>query len=185
MKHFHVKKTFLSFFSLILLFVVSAHSQSLSGDSIKAQFIRDWERAKDYTLEYLNTVPADKYSFKPMDSVRTFAQQMIHLAQGIPFLITPATGQKPILIDRQLENAPSAQSKDSVIYFVTTSYDFAIQGLRNLDVSKLGEEVSGGRRKTTRYAWLLKAFEHQTHHRGQTTIYIRMMGLRPPGERLF
>jgi uncharacterized damage-inducible protein DinB len=37
----------------------------------------------------------------------------------------------------------------------------------------------------TRYAWLLAAFEHQTHHRGQTTIYIRLQGIRPPNERLF
>ncbi|HZJ61332.1 MAG TPA: DinB family protein, partial [Chitinophagaceae bacterium] len=28
-------------------------------------------------------------------------------------------------------------------------------------------------------------FEHQTHHRAQTTIYIRLMGLHPPQEQLF
>jgi uncharacterized damage-inducible protein DinB len=37
----------------------------------------------------------------------------------------------------------------------------------------------------TRLSWLMKAFEHQTHHRGQTTIYLRLAGVRPPGERLF
>ncbi|HET7002392.1 MAG TPA: DinB family protein [Puia sp.] len=36
-----------------------------------------------------------------------------------------------------------------------------------------------------RYAWLLKAFEHQAHHRGQTTIYIRLVGVKPKNERLF
>ena len=30
----------------------------------------------------------------------------------------------------------------------------------------------------------LKLFEHQAHHRGQTTIYIRALGLKPPNERL-
>ncbi|NJN43012.1 MAG: hypothetical protein HC811_13085 [Flammeovirgaceae bacterium] len=30
-----------------------------------------------------------------------------------------------------------------------------------------------------------KAFEHQTHHRGQTTIYIRLKGIAPPNEKLF
>ncbi|HET9745897.1 MAG TPA: DinB family protein [Chitinophagaceae bacterium] len=30
-----------------------------------------------------------------------------------------------------------------------------------------------------------KAFEHQNHHRGQTTIYIRAQGIKPPEERLF
>ena len=30
-----------------------------------------------------------------------------------------------------------------------------------------------------------KTFEHQTHHRGQATIYIRLQGIKPPEERLF
>ena len=37
----------------------------------------------------------------------------------------------------------------------------------------------------TRFALLIKAIEHQAHHRGQTTIYIRLQGIRPPQERLF
>nr|WP_324497299.1 DinB family protein [Haliscomenobacter sp.] len=32
---------------------------------------------------------------------------------------------------------------------------------------------------------MLKAFEYQTHHRGQTTIYIRLLGIKPPNEKLF
>jgi uncharacterized damage-inducible protein DinB len=31
----------------------------------------------------------------------------------------------------------------------------------------------------------MKTFEHQTHHRGQTTIYIRTQGIKPPQEKLF
>ncbi|MBO0721263.1 MAG: damage-inducible protein DinB, partial [Blastocatellia bacterium] len=29
------------------------------------------------------------------------------------------------------------------------------------------------------------SFEHQTHHRGQTTIYLRLKGVTPPGEKLY
>ena len=32
---------------------------------------------------------------------------------------------------------------------------------------------------------MLKCFEHQTHHRGQTTVYIRLAGGTPPAEKLF
>jgi len=32
---------------------------------------------------------------------------------------------------------------------------------------------------------MIKTFEHQTHHRGQATIYIRLQGIRPPQEQLF
>ena len=42
-----------------------------------------------------------------------------------------------------------------------------------------------GRFKMTKAQAFAKLFEHQTHHRGQTTIYIRMAGITPPNEKLF
>jgi uncharacterized damage-inducible protein DinB len=168
------------------VFCLRTTAQAISGDEIKTQFVTDWERAKSYTLDYLNTMPADKYSAKPVDSIRSFAQQMLHLSAGVVGLISTATGEKiGSFPGRGLENSATAQSKDSVVYYVTKSYDFAIESVKKLDPNKLGELVGQAPRQVTRFAWLLKAFEHQTHHRGQTTIYIRLQGIRPPNERLF
>ena len=44
---------------------------------------------------------------------------------------------------------------------------------------------AGGRFDATRGSALDKAFEHQTHHRGQTTIYLRLKNVKPPAEKLF
>ena len=186
MNHLLCKKTLLAlavaFFTCLSL---SSSAQNLSGDDIKNQFVKDWERAKDYTAAYLDAMPADKYSFKAVDSIRSFAQQMLHLASGNAFLIFLATGNQPPFDARTLEGRASAQTKDSVAYFVNASYDFAIKSVKGFDPAKFGEVVGQDTRKATRYALFLKAFEHQTHHRGQTTIYIRLLGIRPPGERLF
>jgi len=38
---------------------------------------------------------------------------------------------------------------------------------------------------TNQLDWLNKTFEHQTHHRGQCTVYLRLMGVTPPQEKLF
>jgi uncharacterized damage-inducible protein DinB len=161
-------------------------AQSLTGEDIKNQFIKDWERSKAYTQDYLNTMPADKYSFKAVDSIRSFAQQMLHLATGTAFLMNMATGAKPSYDSKGLEGRASAQTKDSVVYFVNASYDYAIKAVKDMDDSKLGEMISGpGGRQASRFALLMKALEHQAHHRGQTTIYIRLQGIRPPNERLF
>src|ERR1700733_15105505 len=165
------------FLNCILICAFSqVRAQAISGEDIKSQFTKDWERAKAYTLDYLNTMPADKYSFKAVDSIRSFAQQMLHLAQGSVNLISNGTGDQRIFTGRNLEASPGAQTKDSVTYYVTESYDFAINGIKNLDASKLGEITGSGNYKQTRFAWILKAFEHHTHHRGQSTIYIRLLG---------
>jgi hypothetical protein len=178
-------KTIVVFASAIMLTQFSAKAQNITGNDIKGQFVNDWERAKAYTLDYLNTMPADKYSFKAVDSIRSFAQQMIHLAQGNVGLIQLASGAKADFPGGNLEGSPTAQNKDSVVYYVTKSCDFAIQSVKDFDPAKFGELVTLRTNKATRYAMFEKAFEHQTHHRGQTTIYIRLLGIRPPGERLF
>ena len=162
---------------------ISIHAQL--ADSLKAQLVKDWERAKAYTKEYLDAVPKDKYNFRAQDSIRTFAQQMLHLAQGTTGLTANGTGKERIWLGRQLENSKSAQSADSVKYFVMASYDYAIDGIKNMDASKFLERTGRGNFMESRITWIMKAFEHQTHHRGQTTIYIRLMGIKPPNEKLF
>jgi len=163
--------------------IISAQAQI--GETIKQQLIRDWERAKAYTKEYLDAMPKDKYGFRAQDSIRTFAQQMLHLAQANMGLSSNGTGKERIWVGRNLEQTASAQSADSVTYFVMASYDFAIDGIKNMDIAKFEEKNKRGNFDETRLAWLLKAFEHQTHHRGQTTIYIRLLGIKPPNEKLF
>jgi uncharacterized damage-inducible protein DinB len=106
---------------------------------------------------------------------------MLHLAQVTNAMIANGTGAARIFSPlRRLEQSPGAQAKDSVLYYVNASYDFAINAIKNMDASKLEEKVKERTLALTRFAWLLKAFDHQTHHRGQTTIYIRLVGLRPP-----
>jgi len=168
-------------------FCPAVKAQTLSNEDIKAQMVKDWERAKAYTVDYLNTMPANKYGFKAVDSIRSFAQQMLHLATGNVFLMTNATGVPPLGWATQgLEDSKTAQGKDSVMYYVTASYDYCLNAVKNSDVNKWGEKVKlFGRFEETRFAVMNKVFEHQSHHRGQTTIYIRLNGIKPPQERLF
>lgn len=170
----------------LLIFVFSLQSGAQSLEDIKTQMVKDWERAKAYTVDYLNRMPADKYSFKPVDSIRSFAQQMLHLSQGSCFLMSNATDVKPpAFMMVNLEHSSTAQNKDSVMYYVTSSYDFCINAVKTSDVKKWGEKRKFMNFEETRLALMNKTFEHQTHHRGQTTIYIRLQGIKPPEERLF
>jgi uncharacterized damage-inducible protein DinB len=173
----------LRFPALLLFFSIKTFAGE--NDSLKAQMIKDWERAKVYTKAYLDKMPADKYGYRPVDSIRSFSEQMLHLAQGNMGLVSNGTGKDKIFGGRNLEKAVTAQSKDSVTYFVMASYDYCIDAIRNMDASKMDEVVTRGPYNVTRRGWIMKAFEHQTHHRGQCTIYIRLQGIAPPNEMLF
>lgn len=161
------------------------NAQAPTIDEIKTQLVKDWERAKDYTVAYLNTMPAEKYNLRAQDSIRNFAQQMLHLAQANIGLLAAAAGNAPAFGRANLEGSTAAQTKDSVMYYVTASYDYAINALKNTNPSTFGEKSKFYNFEETKLTWFMKAFEHQTHHRGQTTIYIRLAGVKPPQERLF
>lgn len=45
-----------------------------TNDDRKGNLVADFERAKAYTIEYMDAMPADGYSFKPTDDIRSFAQ---------------------------------------------------------------------------------------------------------------
>jgi uncharacterized damage-inducible protein DinB len=173
--------------AFIFLLSTKMYAQSISLEDIKSQMVKEWERSKAYTIDYLNTMPADKYSFRAVDSIRSFAQQMLHLASANLFFMSLATDQKPPSFPQNLEQRTTAQTKDSLMYYVTASYDFCIDAAKNTDINKWGEKkkLPFGGYEETRYALINKAIEHQAHHRGQTTIYIRLQGIRPPQERLF
>jgi uncharacterized damage-inducible protein DinB len=179
---------------LLSLFIISAKSQTPLNETLKQQLVKDWERAKSYTQEYLDVMPADKYGFRPVDSIRSFGEQMLHLAQGNAGLVAFGTGAqnatiRSLFFKPNFEKTPVAQNKDSVVTYVKASYDFVIDAIKNFDFSKSSEVVTqdlpGGKRSAERLVWLLKAFEHQTHHRGQCTIYLRLLGIRPPAEKLW
>ena len=81
---------------------------------------------------------------------------MIHMAQGTVSLMEAATGNKiPSIINRQnLENISSATSKDSVTYFITLSYDYAIEALQHFEMSTTALNANwadGSNLNTTRY----------------------------------
>ena len=181
-----MKRKIIAMVVCLLLIVVNQSVAQTMAD-IKSQMEKDWARAKAYTIDYLNTMPADKYSFRATDSVRSFAQQMLHLSAANVFFSSNVSDQPPPAgFAFTLEQRASAQTKDSVLYYVSAGYDYALNAVKNSDITKWGEKKKlFGRFEETKFAILNKAFEHQGHHRGQTTVYIRLQGIKPPEERLF
>ena len=147
--------------------------------------IREWTRARDYTKEYLDAMPDEHIGFKPTPEIRSFAEQMLHLASGNFGLTARILGATNPYQGKNLEQmAEFSGSKAALVKVVMESYDFIINNLKSTSEAKLDERVPLFNFNRTRVGALALVFEHQTHHRGQTTIYIRLKGVKPPNERL-
>ena len=151
-----------------------------------AKLVADWTRARDYTKEYIDAMPEEGVSFKPTPDIRSFAEQMLHLANANFAFASTATGAANPQQGKNLEKMDEYKTKANLTKIVMESYDFVINSVKGMDVKKMDEPVKlFGRFDSTRGGALVKAFEHQTHHRGQTTIYLRLKGVTPPAEKLF
>ena len=151
-----------------------------------AKLVADWTRARDYTKEYIDAMPEEGVSFKPTPDIRSFAEQMLHLANANFAFASTATGAANPQQGKNLEKMDEYKTKAGLTKIVMESYDFVITSVKGMDVKKMDEPVKlFNRFDATRGVALEKAFEHQTHHRGQTTIYLRLKGVTPPGEKLF
>lgn len=158
---------------------------SVNAQTTTADIIKEWERAKTYTKEYLDAMPETGYALKPTPEMRSFAEQMLHLTDANYSFAAAATGEKVPTGSGEAEKTTD-KSKANVTSLVLAGYDFAINSIKKLTPEQLNETVKlFGRFEMSRTAALNKGFEHQTHHRGQTTVYIRLAGAKPPQEKLF
>jgi uncharacterized damage-inducible protein DinB len=160
---------------------VSTFSQAQSVDEL----VKDWERAKAYTKEYLDAMPEAGYSLKPTPEMRSFAEQMLHLTDANYGFAAAASGEKsPVGFGESEKTAD--KSKANVTKLVMAGYDFMIAAIKKMTPAQFAETTKlFNRFDMTKGAVLEKCFEHQTHHRGQTTVYIRLAKGTPPQEKLF
>ncbi|MBS1529572.1 MAG: DinB family protein [Bacteroidetes bacterium] len=150
----------------------------------KDQMIADWQRAKAFTKAYLDAMPEDGYkSVKPTPEMRSFAGQMLHIADGNYFLIGSVTGKPGPLKGSAEQLIP--QTKEATTKAVMDSYDYVINLLQTLTPEQMQAKGKVEGAEITASVAFNKAFEHQTHHRGQTVAYLRLKGVTPPGEMLF
>ena len=168
--------------TLFLSFGISFFAQA---QTTADEIAKEWERAKAYTKEYLDAMPDSGYALKPTPEMRSFAEQMLHLTDANYAFASAATGVKSPTGLGELEKS-SDKSKANVIKVVLAGYDFVITNAKKMTPAQLNEMTKiFDRFDMTKGTALAKAFEHQTHHRGQTTVYLRLAGVKPPQEKLF
>jgi uncharacterized damage-inducible protein DinB len=173
------------------LFSASVFAQSDAkkpADDKRAPVVKEtefnWKRAKKWTLDYIDAMPENAFSFKPTPEVRSFAEQMLHLAFWNFGLVEGISGKANPYGKKQedLEKREEMKTKAAVRKVIAESYDNILAAFAGLDEAKLLEQASFFNTKMTRLGILAIALDHQTHHRGQTTVYLRLKGVTPPPE---
>ena len=167
---------------IILLFPFLSVGQEKIDPVIACDLITDYERAKEFTLKYLNIMPEKNYSFKPTPEILSFREEALHLGLGNYRYAAMIAGGYDASNQKEIYNRGNLQTKNQVIEWVSKSYDVMINQIKNED--NIDAVTYYYRWNCSKECLARKGFEHQSHHRGKFAIYLRLVGSIPPPEQL-
>jgi uncharacterized damage-inducible protein DinB len=138
-----------------------------------------------------DAMPADKYGFAPTDGefkgVRTFGQQVKHLAATNHILAAAALGEQPPADAGDEVGPERVRTKAEILEYLNGS--FAHLGRAIDAIGEKGAVVKSSPisplkgAEATRLALTVESLIHAFDHYGQMVEYLRMNGVVPPASR--
>lgn len=159
-----MKLRILSIFCCLLLPVASGFGQSAPEKTpdMSTELRNGFNEINGWVIKAAETVPADKYNYRPVDTVRTFGQLIAHITDSYNYFCAHGAGNK---VEWSEAVEKGSTEKDTLL-------------------PKLKEAVG---RCNTAYgssnAQLKPLFMNVGHtslHYGNIITYMRMLGLKPP-----
>jgi hypothetical protein len=133
-------------------------------------------------------MPAAQYDFAPTQGefkgVRTFGQQVKHIAGNIYGASAGVLGEKPPVELGEGESGPAnLKTKDDILKYLKGALAYAHRAMGTLTEANSGEEVAAWGGKQTRLFMADVVLWHSFDHYGQMVVYARMNGIVPPASR--
>jgi hypothetical protein len=180
-------------FAVLLVLVLSKSATAQKQAPVPAQsrtvsqvlefWISETERL---VVPAAEAMPESSYSFAPTSGefkgVRTFAEQVKHLAAANYQLGAGALGEEPA-VGTQNESAPALiRTKAEILEYLKGSFACLHRAAAAINETNMNEPIAakGGR---TRMWLLIDAVAHSSNHYGQVVEYLRMNGIVPPASR--
>jgi len=162
---------------IIILFAAStAWAQAGGGNPVVASSEGFYTMVKQNIMRTAEKVPADKYAFRPTDSVRTIGQLLAHVADGQYEFCGAAVG------DHERKNfEETAKTKAEIQSALKTAFSYCDAIYAKMTDAKALELMPGfGGQKITRLSMLDFNVAHTNEHYGNLVTYMRIEGIVPP-----
>jgi hypothetical protein len=158
----------------------STPSPQASGSaSLQGDFVKDWEAQKNKLMKIAAAMPDDKFTFKPKPELRTWAEQITHVAGAIVGTMRrlDASVTPPTLPEK-------ADTKADVLKVLGDAFDFGTAVLKKQTDATMTESVQGppyyGPGLSTRARLVYRTMVHSEDEYGVMTVYLRLNGITPP-----
>jgi uncharacterized damage-inducible protein DinB len=168
----------------------SAQQSPQTPATIASAIDREITIVEKEVVDAAEAMPEEKYNFSPESlhisgsdykGVRTFAEQVKHVAASNYLIWSPITGDKAPDTANDGKGPEAMKTKAEIVNFLKESFAFGHQAVATLTPANSVEPV--GKSKRTRLFLATFAPAHAFDHYGQMVEYLRMNGIVPPASR--
>lgn len=149
-----------------------------SASGFRADFLADWDDFSDKVVSLAEAMPAEKYSWRPGEGVRSVSELYMHIAAGNFVFMRFAGFEAPSGVDpRGLEKVAD---KAKVVELLKQSCEHVRKAILKTADPELDRPVElFGRASTLRNLFYVVG-THQHEHFGTAIAYARVNGVVPP-----
>jgi uncharacterized damage-inducible protein DinB len=134
------------------------------------------QRHLEETLPLVKQLTEINVMSKPVDGGREIGEVVLHLVRSLEYYMKGITTSQWESLPYYLETYDSAES----IIELTEKVFKQVKVYTSLvSTSDLGRKIELFNRPATVAELILEMIEHSIHHRGQITVYYRLLGLTP------
>jgi uncharacterized damage-inducible protein DinB len=146
-----------------------------------------WKSARSGLIEEVEKIPDDQFSFRATPETRSVAELLQHVIEVQKILVGEACRadgnilRQPFAAHKKEHAAGVADvaDKQGLLDLLRSSMETAETNIRS-HADKLEESTTGLDGKSiTKAAFLTFASSHEMYHRGQLTVYERLLNIEP------
>jgi uncharacterized damage-inducible protein DinB len=157
------------------------------------RLVESWKEVRNGLIEEASQIPAERFSFRATPETRSVTELLQHVLESQKTLVGEAVRpdtnlSRQTLVDHAREYAPEVAAvtdKDGLLGLLRSSMETSEASIRAAG-DKLQEAGRGLTGKEIKKIDLLAfAISHEMYHRGQLTVYERLLKVEPALTRRF
>ncbi len=146
-----------------------------------------WKDAREGLIQEVEKIPEDQFSFRATPETRSIAEILQHLIQAQKILVGEACRDETNLMRQSMvahaqEYAPGVHKvtdKNGLIELLRSSMEEA-QACIGESADKLDATMTAlNGQPTSKSAFLTFCVSHEMYHRGQLTVFLRLLNIEP------
>jgi len=148
------------------------------------EFLSQWRDAREGLITEAERIPEDKLDFRATAETRSVLELLYHVIESERMLVGEICRDDSDL-RRLLTRPPDAEikvvtTKNAIIALLRSSLAASQEKVRRFGAEKIEQLMLGlDGKQVTKAAMLQFTLAHEMYHRGQLTVYQRLLGIEP------